>query len=259
MKVRPLLIRTLKPLVRPIGFVLIARRQFNLPRWTSRQVFVAQRAIVVAWLDSHFAALEHGAPWLHRVGSDVWDYCSGLVPSPFQGNLFEPRRFASLGCDRGVIAVYGFDGDLTERLNQLREALSAAGWERTVWRSRAWVPSDSGQAFSWRPTAALSYPPGPDGRLSSERLRRAPSLWVSWCSRGQATSLQQHAHRTRHSTRNRLVLESSATEPGELPDAALEKHDHALAVYLNFRYPDLDSPARRRREPRYLLPTRPVR
>jgi hypothetical protein len=37
----------------------------------------------VAWLEQHFQVIEQGAPWLQRIGSDVWDFCKGGVSSPF--------------------------------------------------------------------------------------------------------------------------------------------------------------------------------
>lgn len=258
MKVHPLLIRAVKPVGRAIAFVLLARRQFNLPRWTGRQEFVDEHNGVVAWLDSHFAALEHGAPWLHRFGTTAWDYCSGVVRSSFDISL-TPRVHASVACNRNVTAVYGFDGDLTEHLSEVREALSTAGWTRSVWSTRAWVPEDSGNSLLWRPTAALGYPPGTVENPPPRGPRFAPSMWVFWSSRGQETPAGQNPHIAHANTRNYLVVESTPTDRWELSNAALENHDHALVVLLVLSYAKSDSPAQRRRIPRHLLPTRRAR
>jgi hypothetical protein len=70
------------------------RRQLNLARWTRGRKFRHLHSVSVAWMDSHFELIERGAPWLHRVGGDVWDFCKGGVEPFF--------RFTPGAAARGV-------------------------------------------------------------------------------------------------------------------------------------------------------------
>jgi len=112
--------------LRALALLAEARRQFDLPRWTRSQEFRDLHSTSVAWLESHFELIERGAPWLHRVGSDVRDFCSGRVT----GLTFDltPHFKANVGCAREVTAVYGFDGPQLARLRSLDQAMPAAGW-----------------------------------------------------------------------------------------------------------------------------------
>lgn len=190
----------------------------------------------------------------------MWDYCRGEVRSPFDFSL-APRFRASAGCGRQVIAVYGFDGDLTERLGQLAEALSAAGWERIgPLPMRAWADADRYALLSWQPNAVLDYPLGVDGTPPWGRPTLSPHMRLSWTSSGQATRLWQDPNRNRSDTRNYQSVESSDSEYWKLPDSALERYDHTLAVHLDLSYySNPDALARRHRIPRHLLPTPPTR
>ncbi|HEU5427474.1 MAG TPA: hypothetical protein VFU74_11410 [Actinocrinis sp.] len=236
---------------------LLDRRQFNLLRWTRSRAFADLHAPVVGWLDSHLAMIERGAPWLDRVGIDVWDRCSGAIYSRFDFSL--SRRFrATAGCARNVIVVYGFDGRLTQRLDQIGEALSAAGWERTgPLAHKAWVDAGGYAVLEWQPSAALSRPPGMDDVPPWGLASLSPHMRLSWSSHGQATSLRPDPNRTRSNTRNHLAVEGSNTAYWELPGVALERHDHALAVHIDLAYYQNTAPlGRPYRLPRHMLPTR---
>lgn len=248
---RPLPLRALKAISRMVWVVLVSRRQLNLPRWVRGHTFADLHSVMVAWLDSHFAMVERSAPWLHRVGSDVWDYCKGSVHSPVDIS-FAPRVRASAGCVRDVIVVYGFDGDLPERIRQLVKALSAAGWGRM----RPHPDGDGYTTLSWRPNAELSCPPGMEGVPPWGGPALDPHMWLSWSSQGQATRLRQDPNRALSSSRNYLAVESTGTEYWKLPDEALNHHNHTLAVHIRLAYySNLNPLARRCRIPRYLLPT----
>jgi hypothetical protein len=111
------------------------RRQLNLARWTRGREFRHLHGVSVTWLDSHFEPIERRAPWLHRVGSDVWDFCKGGVQPFFR---LSGGFSAGASCIREVTAVYGFDGPLTPRLRSLDQAMPPAGgkWEQGHCRRR---------------------------------------------------------------------------------------------------------------------------
>ena len=133
------------------------RRQLNLARWTRSREFRHLHGVSVAWLDSHFESIERGAPWLHRVGSDVWDFCKGGVQPFFR---LSGGFSAGASCIREVTAVYGFDGPLTPRLRSLDQAMPPAGWEmgtralRQTWTDLFVQAEQAGQ----RPSACSASP-----------------------------------------------------------------------------------------------------
>ncbi len=253
------------------------RRQFNLARWAGRRKFRELRGLSVTWLDSHFGMIEQGAPWLHRVGSDAWDFCKGGVSNRFL-NLAGGSG-GGVSCIREVTVVYGFDGPLTERLRSLDQAIPAAGWElgtralpqswadlnpgraaaatglarhRTRWMTDRWV------RLTWYPAAALSYPPGGEGTPPWGRPPLTPRMRVTWHSRGQETRWQRDPNTSRGATRNYLLLEVS--EPGvpDLLQQALARHEHALTMTVHLAYySNPNARLYRHRVPRYLLPTSP--
>jgi hypothetical protein len=237
--------------------VLLPGREFDFARWTRRRAFVDLHATVVAWLDGHFEAIELGAPWLRRVGTDVSDYCEGEIRSRF-GFSLTPRFRARVGCQRSVIVVYGFDGDLTGRLDRLAETLLTVGWKRSgPLPLKAWADAEGYASLDWRPNAALSRPRGMNGIPPSAAASLSPHMWMSWSSRGQATRLRRDPARTRSNTLNYLAVESSGTEYWKFPGMALEENDHTVAVKINLGYyNDTAALTRPHRVPRYLLPAR---
>jgi hypothetical protein len=277
--VRPLAARALQLVAASVLRALIGapRRQFDLPRWTRGRQFSGLHAASVAWLDGHFEVIERGAPWLHRVGSDVWDFCQGGVSNPFL--RFTSDFSATAGCVREVTAVYGFDGPLTARLHSLDQAMPAAGWEMSDLALRqTWQNLDPGRAadaqgmarartrwmtdrrvnLGWRPTAALGYPPGGEGTPPWGQPPLTPHMRATWSSRGQETGWQRDPNKTRDATRNYLALEVSEAGVPELLEEALAGHEHALTVTIHLAY--YSNPAARERPhriPRHLFPTQP--
>lgn len=246
-------------------------RQLNLQRWVGSREFRDLHDASVAWLEEHFQMIERGAPWLHRVGSDSWDFCKGGVRNPFL--QLAPGRNASAGCVREVTAVYGFDGPLTVCLKSVGEALSAAGWELSD--GRAWTDldgtatvagagghrnrwmADRRALLGWRPVAALAYPAGGKGTPPWGRQLLAPHMRVTWSSRGQETGWRRDPNKARGMTRNYLALEVSEAEVPELLEQAIAGHEHALTVTIGLAY--YSNPHARawaHRIPRYLFPTR---
>jgi len=257
----------------------VPRRQFNLPWLVGNSEFTAIRTEYAAWQDRHFEVIERGAPWLHLIGRDVYETCSGGVPrSPA---LFElsPRRGPAVGAARHVTAVYGFDGGEAERLRSLELAFPVAGWE-TGWTrdlTGSWADISDGVLarapdvlpahrqwmayryanMQWRPGEVIGHPsfgggtpPWGDGRPPF-----APHMRVSWLSAGQEITARRDPHRTGIVTRNRLPLENSEVQLPELLEEALRWHDHAMAVTMDLSYYANLSPRNRpHRVRRYLLP-----
>lgn len=251
------------------------RRQINLRRWAGSREFTDLHGGCVAWLDQHFQVIERAAPWLYRVGSDTWDFCKGGVTNPVL--RLAPGHSATAACVREVTAVYGFAGPLAARLVTLGEALSAAGWElNAAAAGQAWTDLDgaaipAGQIshrnrwiadrralLRWRPAAALNYPAGGEATPPWGRPPLAPSMRVSWSSRGQETAERPNPDKTRAATRNFLPLEASAGSLPELLREALGREEHTLSVSIHLTYySNPDARARPHRMPRYVLPTRP--
>ncbi len=252
MQLRLLMTRAINAIAWTLGAALLSRRQFNLPRWTRRQEFFDLHSSAVSWLDENLSILERDASGLRRFGTDTWDYCHGAVRSIFHFAVAAPRRLPSVGCTRNVIAVYGFDGDPGERLEKIAETMSTAGWKRIApLPMRPWEGANGYAMLEWQPDAKDAEAPW-GGKNSS------PHMTLSWCSRGQETPLEQVPSRTHISTRNYLALECSGTEYWNLPESALESHEHVLAVTVTLSYySSLDSWRPQRRIPRHLLPTKP--
>jgi hypothetical protein len=252
-----LAIQLLKMIPRAAWTILISRRQLNLPRWVASPSFTELHATISAWLDSHLAVLEDDAPWLHRTGVDVWDFCKAAVYAP-TAISFQPRFRASARCVRDLIVVYGFDGDLAERITQLDHVLSTAGWEPLRQASLQYPQNPNRHVvLRWRPSALLTHPPGMRGMPPLGKPELAPTLRLSWGSGGQQSWLREDSNRKRENTRNYLTVESSGTEYWKLPTATLTKHDHVLIAHLHLGYYQNPIPlSRRYRIPRYLRPTR---
>jgi hypothetical protein len=246
--------------LRVLWIPLLSRRQFDLDRWTHGQDYADLHGSIVEWLDGRVEAVESNAPWLDKIGIDVWDYCQGAVYSPFDFTL-EPRRRASATCVRDVIAVYGFDGDLTERLGQLTDALSAAGWKRVgPLPLKAWEDSNGGATLTWQPTGTFGYPSGIEGRLPWDEPALTPHMWLSWCGRGEAVQLKKNPSRTRNDAPDYISVESSATEYWKMPETALEFNENVLVMQVNLAYySNPNALARPYRIPRNRLPTPPIR
>jgi hypothetical protein len=250
--------RALRAVLKASYAVLTSRRQLNLKRWIRTRRFQDLHGHVVEWLDQHYATLERGSPWLHLVGTDAWDYCSGRVHSLFEISL-QPRYKASAGCTRDVIVVYGFDGDLTQRLHQLEPVLSTAGWTRTgPLPLQPWAQAQAA-VMRWEPTTALTYAPGLEEIPPYYERKLTPFMWLSWYSRGQTSRLAPSPYgRKALNTRNHQAVQADSTEYWRFPASALAQYEHALVVHVILGYyGDQAALGWRHRIPRYLLPTRP--
>lgn len=172
-----------------------------------------------------------------------------------------------------MTAVYGFDGPLIVRIRSLDEAIPPAGWEmpgaaRPSWKDLDGTASAQGKVshrtrwmadrrvtLRWQPTAALGYPPGGEGTPPWGRMLLAPSMWVTWSSRGQEKGWRRDPNKTRSTNRNYLAVEISEAEVPELLDEALAGHEHALTITLHLAYySNPNAKAWPHRIPHYLLP-----
>jgi hypothetical protein len=222
---------------------------------------VGLREVIVAWLDSHFQLLEHSAPWLSRIGAEVYDHCSGGVSPRLSRNFMATSRSsrASAQCHRQVTVVYGFDGAPATRLGSLAEALSAAGWERYGPNAeQPWTADLDGLArLRWRPSAALSHPPGLAETPPWGGHRLSPLMQLLWSDREQDSEWRPNPPRRRwRATRDHLPVEISEAEASSLLSEALERHQHVLAVTMDLSYyANVKALSRPHRLPRYLFPT----
>jgi hypothetical protein len=233
--------------------VVNSRRQLNLRRWVRGQEFIDLHERVAGWLDRHLAIMESGAPWLTRIGVDVYEICYGAVRPRFEFSLESGPR-ASVSCVREVIAVYGFNGLPASRLGHLEYALSVAGWLRSG--AGPWVGSRGNAVLRWEPSDELDYPPGMAGVPPLGRPALAPAMWLSWGSRGQPARLRPNPARKRGDDRNYLTIESSGVEYWKFPEVALSDHEHVIAANLNLSYYSNPTPLEpQHRIPRYFLPT----
>jgi hypothetical protein len=252
------------------------KRQLNILRWTRGREFRHVHGVGVAWLDSHFGLIERGAPWLHRVGSDVWDFCTGGVQPFFR---LEGGSRAGARCIREVTAVYGFDGTLLPLLRSLDQALPPAGWNLgTPALPQSWADLDPGYAATaeklarhrtrwmtdrrvnptWRPAEALDYPPDGEGTPPWGQPPLTPRMRVTWSSRGQATGWLGDPNKKRPTTREYVAVEVSESGVRELLEEALARYEHALTVTIKLAYySNPNARAWRHRVPRNILPTRP--
>ena len=254
------------------------RRQPNLRRLARRRSFQHLRAVSAQWLERHFELIEASAPELERVGTEQWDWCGGSA----RWRGLAPGFPASAGCGRSMTVVYGFDGPLMERLDDLGEALLTAGWGRLK-NERAdggpirqfWVAltgqelvervaSDSNARLrrvvypEWRPNSALSRPADMEATPPWGGSPLSPRMSV-WCGSGgqeRRVEAADHLERARRAPRNYLLLETSEVQQRALEDRALAARDHAVALQISLNYySNPNVKARPHRVPRYWLPT----
>jgi hypothetical protein len=135
---------------------------------------------------SRLELLEGRAPWLRPAGRQIDDRCQTSM-----GSRAFQRDPLSVSCTRGVWALYGFDGDLADRLYVLSDALASIGWRddggsRVQFWARPGGPKSWPQQLWWQPTAVSTAPSGletmpPAGRFGF----RSVYIQVGWASRGE--------------------------------------------------------------------------
>jgi hypothetical protein len=252
------------------------RRQPNLRRLARRGSFQKLHSVSSQWLERHFQLIEADAPWLDRVGTELWDYCRGAARPPG----LNPGFRVSAVCTRALTAVYGFDGPLLEKLDMLGEALFSAGWGKikNVRRDgrpveQFWVAltgddilgprnSDFGPRSiqpQWRPNKMLSRPVGMEGTPPWGTLPLSPDMSVEFVSPDDTRQRPpDHVGNTiRDAPRNYLLLDSSGADQRAPASDGHGSHDHAVAVSIDLDYySNPNAKALQHRIPRYWLPTR---
>jgi hypothetical protein len=155
----------------------LPRRPPDLRRLTKSAAFLALDATAAAWSGEHFRRIEEAAPWLHRVGEHVLDFCTcGLEQRKGVMPLWPLARWET-NCRRETTVTYGFDGDADDRLDALADALDTAGWGTTAAYRPGWL-RDSPGLVSWRPSGEFTCPPALE-RVWPPDQKRRPSVGLS--------------------------------------------------------------------------------
>jgi hypothetical protein len=225
-----------------------------LRRFTVTPEFEAMQGAISEWTSANFAIVARGAPWLHLVGRRVDDSCQVRVDKRLAVHVAE----VGAQCDRFVVAVYGADGPLTERLEALGTLLSEAGWD-SDFCSWAMIPPAGPLHTRQSPATSLNW-----SRASGEQELVPPagrpqtrSLTVGWISRGESPAPHQGIDGSYHAAgsaepadpprkedRFWWPVEVSPADIGMLTERALAEHEHAIAIKLGATYyfnPDLRS------------------
>lgn len=245
----------LRGLTWPAGALLVTlwrasrswpRRPPDLARLTRRPDFGEFQAVAARWLDRHFELIEAAAPWLDPAGRSVLDRCRTTLGShPFSF----PRDPPSVSCDRAITVVYGFDGSVPGRLDDLAVALVAAGWGDR--RGESLLPAtDLGRSvppawpLDWAPVPALDLPPGLE-RIPPDRtlgLNHRLDMGIGWISRGQPAAALTTTRQLgwpgdpRVATPVHRPVEVSGPDVAGLAARALDRHSHAVAIRIEVGY-----------------------
>jgi hypothetical protein len=240
----------------PVGVVLVLWWRYgpDLPRRVPSLFCLARgpgfrrlRRTVTGWVDEHFRLIEAHAGRLEVAGQEVTDFCVSDLTTT-RGFRF-PRVPPSVRCQRSVVRVYGTDGPLEARLDELAAALAAAGWGQPD--GDRIVPLDGDQlhrrdcSIAWRPVPGARFPAGletqpPTRQFPSWRWLRmeidrvpgglAPGQW-------QVPGITGPQPARRRSAICR-VLEHTTSKNNADPvtGAAQRRHDHAIAIKITFTY-----------------------
>jgi hypothetical protein len=207
----------------------------DLKRLTRRDEFRLAESRAAASLDQHFSRIEERTPWLDRAGRWVCDACLTSLGSPPVSLEWNPQ---SVRCKREVTVVYGTDGNLDDRLAELRDVLSATGW--TIDDHMVLFGVTLGESLMW-PFAWSA----PDGLSPSPSLAITPALMldmgVGWASRGRPPGLKTSRETSRSGDpRIATVLyqpvDVGGTSVDRLASEALARHQHAIAIRIGEDY-----------------------
>jgi hypothetical protein len=220
--------------------VLMPRRVPHLGRLTSSADFAAAHAVAALWLGRQLELLEVRAPWLRAAGRQIDDRCQTSTG----GRAFQ-RDPMSVTCTRGVWALYGFDGDLADRLYALSDALASIGWRDSGGRkvefwARTGGPESWPRPLWWQPTAMSTPPSGletmpPAGRFGL----RSVYVQVGWASRGEPAADAVAAwgeSRTRRAALLYQPVEVTDEDTSVLVTRALDHYQHAMFIGLHADY-----------------------
>jgi hypothetical protein len=229
----------------------------DLKRLTRRDEFRSAESRAAASVDQHFRRIEDGAPWLDRAGCWVSDACITSLGSPPLSLEWNPQ---SVSCKREVTVVYGTDGNLEDRLAELRAVLQAAGW--TIDDRMVLFGPSPGESlmwpFDWSAPDGLSPFPSP---AITPVLRR--DMGVGWASRDRPSELRT-SRETIRSGDSRIAtvlyqpVEVGGTSVDILASKALARHQHVIAIRIGEDYYyNYNVNAKPDRLPKRLLPRWP--
>jgi hypothetical protein len=259
---RAVLARIGRLLIYPVGKIVVTlwkhsaalpRRVPSLRALTLYPKFRRLRRTAIGWLDEHFRLIEAHASWLEITGQEITDYCTtNLTTEPFSF----PRDPPNVHCHRSLMRFYGADGDLQNLLAELAAALGAVGWGGLEGNTTRISDSSQWQSpvrsILWRPAPGFNVPAGletmpPARQWPSWRWLR---MEIDWVSGGRLTagrrllSLSGPEPARRRSSLYRQ-LERTAREKSADPVAeALSRHEHAIAIKIDFTYYDNANPNR---------------
>lgn len=227
------------------AIMLSPRRVPDLARLTRDEEFGQVQSAAATWVDQNFELIELGAPWLDRVGRQVLDRCeTGLDSRP----LSIPRDPPSVNCSREVTVVYGLDGRLDGRLDELAAALGAAGWgdrhgDTTVPLRDLGRREPPEWPVDWSPRPGLGLPAVLETMPPERRfpLRRWLDMGIGWISRRGPADLvtTTAAGRPGDAGTARATyhpVEVGGPDIGDLADQALARHEHAIAIRIRIDY-----------------------
>jgi hypothetical protein len=210
------------------------RRVPDLVRFTRSAEFGQLQGAAAAWLDQSWELIDAGAPWLDRVGGQVFDRCE----TSLQTRAFSiPRDPPRLTCERGITVVYGLDGSLGGRLAELAAALPAAGWDTTRSTGPDLDRKPAIWGVSWSPGTGVPLPAVLETMPPEHRRPLHLHMRISWVSRGDWLG-QMSAGQAGPpaATATYRPVEITGTDPEQLAAQALARHEHAIAISVLVPY-----------------------
>ncbi len=219
---------------------LMPRRMPDLARLTGSADFAAAHAVAALWLDRQLELLEMRAPWLRPAGRQIHDRCQTST-----GSRAFQRDPPSVTCTRGVWALYGFDGDLADRLYVVSDALASIGWRddggrRVQFLVRPGGPESWPRPLWWQPTAVSTPPSGLETMAPAGRFGfRSVYIQVGWASRGELGAEAVAAwgeSPARPAARKYQPVEVTGEDASVLVTRALDHYQHAIFIELHADY-----------------------
>lgn len=212
--------------------------------------FLRLHRTMTGWMNENFEHIEHKAGWLELTREEVTDSCATSLASR-QWQI--PRDPPSVKCERMARRVYGVDGVLSERLDELASALFAVGWGYMVSEDALGMLQGLAERHSpvhvdiWRPVPGFDLP----ARLEKMPPARAwPSTgWlgmdIEWTTEGPLSNLTPSRlgrwgmRPERRRSPLYWPLERTVTPHKPSPVTATSRqsrHKHEIGITITFTY-----------------------